>query len=145
MNIEKANNHYKKAVKINLNTLITKECWESLIDIAQIRNTLVHNNGIMDARFKNSKTFLRINKLIEGDLIFLDNKEINKYYNCVNELIFVIANTFNLQYQNKLHSLIANNYFNSAPEMISNSNYTCSKNNRDKHTRRWTYIYRQCK
>ena len=114
MNIEKANNHYKKAVNINLKTLITKESWESLIDIVQIRNTLVHNNGMMDARFKKSKTSFRIRKLIKGDLIVLDNKEINKYYKCVSELIFVIANTFNLQYQSKLHSLIANHYFNSA-------------------------------
>lgn len=60
-------------------------------------------------------------------MIFLDNKEINKYYNCVNELLSVIANTFNLQYQNKLHSLIANNYFNSTPEMISNSNWVSIK------------------
>lgn len=119
MNIEKANNHYKKALKINLRTLIAKDCWDSLLDITQIRNTLVHNNGLMDTKFKNSKTFFRISNLINGDLIFLNNKIINEYLRHLIEIISAITNLFNIQYQKQLHSLISNYYFNSPPEMLS--------------------------
>lgn len=45
MNIEKANKHFKKALNIDLHTLLSQESWNHLIDIVQIRNTLIHNNG----------------------------------------------------------------------------------------------------
>lgn len=123
MNIEKANNHYKKALEINLRTLVTKDCWDSLLDIVQIRNTLVHNNGVMDTKFKNSKTFSRISNFINGDLIFLDNRIINEYLKYVSEILSAITNLFNTQYQKQLHSLISNYYFNSPPEMLSTGSW----------------------
>ena len=123
MNIEKANNHYKKVLKINLRALITKDCWDSLLDIVQIRNTLIHNNGIMDTKFKNSKTFSRISNLINGDLIFLDNQIINGYLKYVLEILSAITKLFDTQYQNQLHSLISNFYFNFPPEMVTTNSW----------------------
>ena len=40
MNIGKANNHYKKALDIDLRNLISSDCWNNLLDIVEIRNTL---------------------------------------------------------------------------------------------------------
>ena len=119
MNIDKANIHYKKALDIDLHIHITKECWDSLIDLVQIRNTLVHNNGLIDKKFRTSKTFFRIRNLIKGDLIFIDEQIINRYQKYVVELLSAITNLFNTQYQKQLHNLVSNYYFNSKPEMES--------------------------
>lgn len=123
MNIEKANNHYKKALKINLRTLISTECWDSLLDIVQIRNTLIHNNGMMDKKFKDSKTFSRISDIISGDLIFLDDNNISKYLKDVVEILSAITKLFNNQYQSQLHTFVANYYFNAPPEIITTNKW----------------------
>ncbi len=127
MNVEKANNHYKKALGINLRELISKDCWENLVDVVQIRNTLVHNNGIIDNKFRKSKTFSRINSLISGDLIFLDNKDIDMYLKNVIEIINAITETFNSQYRKQLHFLISNYYFNISSTSIRTSNWISLK------------------
>lgn len=119
MKIDKANIHYKKALDIDLHIHITKECWDSLVDLVQIRNTLVHNNGLIDKKFRTSKTFFRIRNLIKGDLIFIDEQIINRYQKYVVELLSAITNLFNTQYQKQLHNLVSNYYFNSKPEMES--------------------------
>lgn len=121
MNIEKANNHFKKALKINLRALLSQESWNRLIDIVQIRNTLIHNNGLIDNKFRNSNTYIRISKLIHGNLIFLDKESIKKYLETVTELLSEITRIFNEQYPLQIHSLIANYYFNHLDANINNT------------------------
>lgn len=115
MNIGKANNHYKKALDIDLRNLISCDCWNNLLDIVEIRNTIVHNNGMIDKKFRNTQTYTKIASMIEGNLIFLTPQIIQSYFNDVLELITSVTKYYNSLYENTLHSLIANFYFNSHP------------------------------
>lgn len=108
---EKANGHYKKALGIDLKQLITKECRNNLTDLANIRNVVVHNNGMIDDKFKKTTTFQRLSDVISGDLIFITDEMIAKYLGSVLELIGVVETEFNKVYKAEMHSLIANYYF----------------------------------
>ena len=123
MNIGKANNHYKKALNIDLRNLISSDCWNNLLDIVEIKNTIVHNNGMIDKRFRNTPTYTKIASMIEGNLIFLTPQIIQSYFNDVLELITSVTKYYNSLYENTLHSLIANFYFNSHP--LNSDNCTC--------------------
>jgi len=112
MNVEKANKHYKSGLNINLKEMISLECWNSLIDLVQIRNTVVHNNGMIDEKFTKSKSFIRIKSNIDGNLIFINSNMITNYLSNVLELIYSIKNEFDLMYNSEMPSLIANYYFN---------------------------------
>lgn len=112
MNIEKANNHYKKALDINLRAAIDDDTWFGLIDLVNIRNTIVHNNGMVDGKFKNTKTYSRVQECIDGELIFISKKIVNKYYSQVKKVADIIGNLFEERYSIKKYDLIANYYFN---------------------------------
>ena len=45
MNIEKANNLFKKAFEIDLKSFMDKDVWNDLVDIVNLRNMMIHNNG----------------------------------------------------------------------------------------------------
>ncbi|MBP1920167.1 hypothetical protein J2Z34_002665 [Youngiibacter multivorans] len=123
MNIEKANNHYKKALDINLRSIISDDSWNNLLDIVNMRNTIVHNNGLMDEKFKKSPTYSRIQKLVSGDLIFLNQDNINHYLKYVTEIVSTIAVLFNEKYSICKYSLIANYYFNKQIEEKSKGDW----------------------
>lgn len=112
MNIEKANKHYKTGLDVNLKELISEDCWKSLIDLAQIRNTIIHNNGMVDDKFEKSPSFTHIKDNVEGKLIFVNTNMINNYLLCVLELFAKIEEVFDKLYKEELPSLIANYYFN---------------------------------
>jgi len=112
MNIEKANNHYKKALKIDLRSLIDNNCWQDLLDIVNMRNTIVHNNGMPDQKFKKSNTFDRIKDCMKGDLIFLDVPKIKHYADRVIGVTNIIIELFDERYSTQKFNLIANHYFN---------------------------------
>lgn len=104
--------------KINLFkslAIISCDCWNNLLDIVEIRNTIVHNNGMIDKKFRNTQTYTKIASMIEGNLIFLTPQIIQSYFNYVLELITSVTKYYNSLYENTLHSLIANFYFNSHP------------------------------
>lgn len=112
MKIDKANQHYKKALNINLRSMIDDKTWFDLIDLVNIRNTIIHNNGMIDDKFKETKTFQRIQDCICGDLIFLDEKEINNYLKQVTQIADIIGKAFEEKYSMLKYGLIANYYFN---------------------------------
>ena len=112
MKIDKANQHYKKALNINLRSMIDDKTWFDLIDLVNIRNTIIHNNGMIDDKFKKTKTFQRIQDCICGDLIFLDEKEINNYLKQVTQIADIIGKAFEEKYSMLKYGLIANYYFN---------------------------------
>jgi uncharacterized protein with HEPN domain len=114
LNIDKANTHYKQALGINLRAKISESNWLDLIDLVNMRNTIVHNNGMIDLKFKNTKSYLRLKDKINGNLLFLNPKDILYYFEIVNSTIEILSNLFEKMYEEKKYVIIANHYFNSA-------------------------------
>lgn len=109
---EKANDHYKKAFNINFKDIISEECRDNLTDLINIRNVIVHNNGMVDERFMKSPTYNRIDNAMCGDLIFITEEMIAKYLGSILELIGAVEIEFNTMFRKEMHGLIANFYFN---------------------------------
>ena len=85
MNIEKANKHFKKAFDIDLKSLTDKKKWDDLIDIVNLRNMMVHNNGRVDEHFKNTVSYQRLKTNIDGTLYHLEQHTVDEYFNgCCN-------------------------------------------------------------
>lgn len=112
MNFDKANDHYKKGLNINLKEYISSESRDNLLDLVNLRNVIVHNNGMVDEKFKNGKTFSRVSDMLEGDLIFVNEHCIAKYLVSVLELIQVVETEFDNIFNAKMNQLIASFYFN---------------------------------
>jgi len=115
MNIEKANKHFKKAFGINLKDSIEKNIWDNIIDIVNLRNTIVHNHGKIDNTFKEKKTYENVKQYINGDLVFLTEELLDKYIESVMEMEKILSTIFLEKISEKMHSYIANYYFNNYP------------------------------
>lgn len=112
MNIEKANNHYKKAFGINLKEVISKDVWDGLIDIVNVRNAIVHNNGKVDQTFKGKKTYEQLKDKIKGDMILFQSKDIDRYIHILVDAVVDISNRYLEEYYIRRNTRIANHYFN---------------------------------
>lgn len=112
MNIQKANHHYKKALNINLKELINDNSFNLLLDICSIRNVVIHNNGFIDENFLNSKSYKKYKNLIVGNMLFLNEEIIKDFYFAVTNLLEILETLFNQYFENNIHSLIVNYYFN---------------------------------
>lgn len=112
MHFDKANNHYKKGLNINLHDKVSTECKKKLIDLVNLRNIIIHNNGFIDERFKKTETFRRISHMINGDLIFIKDGDVTKYLGSVLELLIAIEEEFDRSFKEQMNMLIANYYFN---------------------------------
>ena len=112
MNIEKANNIYKKAFGINIREELDKDIWNDLIDIVSLRNMIVHNNGRVDEKFKSSSTFNRYSDRVTGSLIRIEDSDIAKLLKPVITAITNISNVFLDKYFVERNSTVANFYFN---------------------------------
>lgn len=112
MNIEKANTDYKKAFDLDLKKVVEKDVWNDLIDIVNLRNMMIHNNGMADERLKKTATYKRLNDKFSGKLFKLDSADINKYLKSVTYAVTVISNLYLEQYYTKRNTVIANYYFN---------------------------------
>lgn len=112
MNIEKANNQFKKAFHINIKQLITESEWNSCIDIVNLRNMIVHNNEMLDERFKSTQSFVRLKDKIIGNIIKIDEQDIQKYLTNVVYAVTKISNAFLEKYNLLRNVVIANYYFN---------------------------------
>ena len=112
MHFDKANNHYKKGLNINLQNKISIECKKNLIDLVNLRNIIIHNNGFIDERFMKTETFKRISYMINGDMIFIKDSDVEKYLGSVLELLMVIEEEFDRNFKEQMNTLIANYYFN---------------------------------
>lgn len=112
MNFDKANVHYKRGIGIDLKDKISPECRSNLIDLINLRNVIVHNNGFIDEKFKNTKTFSRVEDLIEGELIFINIEQIDKYLRSVLKIIITVEKIFHDIFSAEMNKLIADHYFN---------------------------------
>lgn len=112
MNIDKANDHFKKAIGIGIKDKIDEDCRKKLIDMVNIRNVFVHNNGIIDDVFRKSDTYQRISDKIEGNLIFITEKDISEYLKSVLKVIGLIEEEIHSIFSKRMPKIIANYYFN---------------------------------
>lgn len=112
MNIEKANKHYKKAFGIELKSIIDKKNWDNLIDIVNLRNMMVHNNGRVDEHFKATVSYQRLKTNVDDTLYHLEQHTIDEYFKSVMDVVIEISNAYLEKYIVYRHSAIANYYFN---------------------------------
>lgn len=112
MNIEKANNVFKKAFGIDFKETINTEVWNDLIDIVNLRNMMIHNNGRIDERFKKTPTFSRLKNQVNDKLFKLEDIDISNYLRSVISAVTYIANTYLEKYYLQRNNAIANFYFN---------------------------------
>lgn len=120
MNIEKANNDYKKAFNINLKTILDKNVWNDLIDVVNLRNMMIHNNGFVDKQFKTTPTYQRVKDRVTGELFRLEDDDIAKYLSSIFRAITSISNVYLQKYYFYRNTVIASYYLNN--DMISNDN-----------------------
>lgn len=112
MNIEKANNIFKKAFNINIRETIEKQIWTDLIDIVNLRNMMIHNNGRVDDRFKSTQTYSRLKERIDDKLFRLESTDITNYLKSVISAVTSITNIYLDRYYLQRNAAIANFYFN---------------------------------
>lgn len=112
MNIEKANDIFKKAYGIDIRNSLEKKTWTDLIDVVNLRNMMVHNNGRVDERFKKLDTYTRNKDKVLGELYKLEDSDISKYLESVITAVEKITNLFLKKYYESRGQVIANHYFN---------------------------------
>ena len=110
MNIDKANMHYKKALRIDLKKSISINDWKNLIDIDELRNAFAHNNGMLDSKFSNSSTYIRFKESIIGDFIFLDREVLYEFLKSVIYVINIIEKLYLDELNAKINRIIAMYY-----------------------------------
>ena len=53
-----------------------KQTWTDLIDIVNLRNMMIHNNGSVDERFKSTHTYSRLSDRVDDKLLRLEDADI---------------------------------------------------------------------
>ena len=114
MNIEKANDIFKKAYGINLREAMEKQIWTDLIDIVNLRNMMIHNNGRVDERFRSTHTYSRLSDRVDDKFLRLENVDISSYLESVIVAVTNITNIYLDKYYLQRNAAIANFYFNNA-------------------------------
>lgn len=112
MNIEKANDIYKKAFGIEIRKSLTNVTWNSLLDIVNLRNMMVHNNGQVDNRFMTTSTYLRWRDRVDAPLIRIEEDDVSKLVSSVIDAITIVSNLYLKEYYESRNRAIANYYFN---------------------------------
>lgn len=112
MNIEKANKIYKQAFGIDLKSALSNSMWNDLIDIVNLRNMIVHNNGRIDTTFKSTPTYSRLKDHVIDDLFKLEKKDVEHYFNSVYNTVLGTTEIFLHYYLPLRNENIANYYYN---------------------------------
>lgn len=112
MNIEKASDNFKKAFGIDIRANLDEHIWNNLVDIVNMRNMMVHNNGIIDEKFKRTKTYQRVKDKSDGRLLKLEKKDIDCYFADVVLAVAAISNLYLKIYYEFRNVVVANYYFN---------------------------------
>lgn len=118
LNIDKANNHFKKALEINLKTALDPAVWNDLIDLNALRSAIIHNDGKADEKFKNSTTFKsgRVQHMMRGDLIVVSESDVQKYMDAVKKLFDFLDKKLDEEFCKNAPIMIANSVFNRITE-----------------------------
>ena len=112
MNIEKTKDHYKKALDINLKTIITQEVWENLVDVVNLRNMMIHNNGRIDEQFNGTTTYTRLKGNVYDKIFRLEKSDVLVFFKSIMELTTEVLSLYYKEYLKYSNIVIANYYFN---------------------------------
>lgn len=112
MNIVKTNDIYKKAFGIEIRKNLNSAIWDDLLDIVNLRNMIVHNNGQVDKRFETTPTFKRWKDRIDIPLIRIEDEDIAKLLSSVIDAATIVSNLYLKEYYQRRNRVIANCYFN---------------------------------
>lgn len=112
MNIEKANDIYKKAFGIEIRKSLSSAVWNDLLDIVNLRNMIVHNNGQVDKRFESMPTFIRWKDRVDSHLLRIEDEDISKLLSSVIDAVTIVSNLYLKEYYQRRNRVIANHYFN---------------------------------
>lgn len=112
MNVEKANTHFKHAFEVDLKSSLDNDVWNDLVDITNLRNMFVHNNGMVDSHFMKTPSYSRLKDHVKDNLYQLEDKDVQKYLKSVIDAVVKISNLFLGFYYSHRNSVIANYYFN---------------------------------
>lgn len=112
MNIEKANHIYREAFGIKIRENLTPITWNNLVDIVNLRNMIVHNNGQVDKYFKTTTTYSRWKERIDDPLIRIEDEDITKLLLSVIDAVTIVSNLYLEGYYRSRNRVIANYYFN---------------------------------
>ncbi|MBR6921146.1 MAG: hypothetical protein IKH51_03015 [Clostridia bacterium] len=112
MNIEKANDNFKKAFEIDIRKHLKQDVWNDLIDIVNLRNMMVHNNGNVDDHFKNTPSYNRCKEHVVNTLYKLEDNDIATYLKSVIDSVNVITSLYYQKYYQLRNNVVANYYFN---------------------------------
>lgn len=112
MNIEKTNDIYKKAFGIEIRKNLSSAVWNDLLDIVNLRNMIVHNNGQVDKRLETTPTFIRWKDRVDVPLIRIEEEDISKLLSSVIDAVTIVSNLYLKEYYQRRNRVIANHYFN---------------------------------
>lgn len=122
MNIEKCNNNFKKAFNINLKSILNENDWNNLVDIVNLRNMMVHNNGLIDKQFMTSQTYQRVKNKVEGNLYRLEDKDIVEYISSMLNAATAISDVYLEKYYMNRNAVIASYYLNGETPLSNKQN-----------------------
>ena len=112
MNIEKAQNEYKRAFNINLKAVLNCDnMWKDLQDLSALRNVIVHNNGYCDNVFTSSNTYSRLQKNIKDELVITDDAMILRFFRSVLTLVSEVCEIFETEFEACKYDIISQYYF----------------------------------
>ena len=115
MNIDKTNQIFKETFGINIKKIFDssdKSIWKNLLEITSMRNVIVHNNGKLDEKFRNSEAFKKINVKGDNNYVIIKKEDIEKYKNSVVVCLNKISEMFLKEFNQLKNIFIANYYFN---------------------------------
>lgn len=118
LNIDKANTHFKKALGINLKAELDTNDWNDLLDLVQLRNTIIHNDGQADEKFRSSNTFNRVQHMMRGDLIVVSESDVKKYMDAIFKVFDFLDRKLSEEFEQNAPMLIANSIFNANDDAL---------------------------
>ena len=112
MLIDKANVQYKRAFNIDIKTIVNEDVWNDLIDIVNLRNIFIHNNGYIDDKFRKTNTYMRLKGNVYDKLYCLKKEDTERYFKSVTVVTLALTERYYKEYFRLRRKAIANYYFN---------------------------------
>ena len=95
---------FKKDFNIPMDTFITKDEKKLLHEYSEVRNVIIHNNGLADEKIINNYS----NKYQLGESIEITNADIFGYINISNKLIIELEKYYNIEFTTEMRDIFVN-------------------------------------